>query len=127
MALASWLSAKWAAATSSSAFMCGWKSIFREATTTRHLRPRDNKALRRFPFDCERLALPSVRAWRNHESSRLKDFRRDLILQTPSRRQKYCAPFLKTILVTGSSGLVGSEACGFFAAEGFKVHGVDNN
>jgi CDP-paratose 2-epimerase len=34
---------------------------------------------------------------------------------------------LKTILVTGSSGLVGSEACVFFASKGFKVHGVDNN
>jgi CDP-paratose 2-epimerase len=33
----------------------------------------------------------------------------------------------KKILVTGSSGLIGSEVCGFFAAQGFAVHGVDNN
>jgi len=34
---------------------------------------------------------------------------------------------LKTILVTGSSGLIGSEACVYFGARGFKVHGIDNN
>lgn len=33
----------------------------------------------------------------------------------------------KTILVTGSSGLIGSEVCLHFAGEGFAVHGVDNN
>jgi CDP-paratose 2-epimerase len=34
----------------------------------------------------------------------------------------------KTILVTGSSGLIGSEVCLYFAHElGFAVHGVDNN
>jgi CDP-paratose 2-epimerase len=34
----------------------------------------------------------------------------------------------KTILVTGSSGLIGSEVCLYFARElGFAVHGVDNN
>jgi len=33
----------------------------------------------------------------------------------------------KTLLVTGSSGLIGSEVCAFFAAQGFTVHGVDNN
>jgi len=31
------------------------------------------------------------------------------------------------ILVTGSSGLIGSEVCVFFATQGFAVHGVDNN
>jgi CDP-paratose 2-epimerase len=34
---------------------------------------------------------------------------------------------LKTILVTGSSGLIGSEACLHFARKGFAIHGVDNN
>ena len=34
---------------------------------------------------------------------------------------------MKTVLVTGSSGLIGSEVCAFFATRGFKVHGVDNN
>jgi CDP-paratose 2-epimerase len=34
---------------------------------------------------------------------------------------------LKTILVTGSSGLIGSEVCAYFAGQGFKIHGVDND
>jgi CDP-paratose 2-epimerase len=34
---------------------------------------------------------------------------------------------MKKILVTGSSGLIGSEVCTFFTAQGFQVHGVDNN
>lgn len=33
----------------------------------------------------------------------------------------------KTILVTGSSGLVGSEVCLHFAQLGYRVHGLDNN
>jgi CDP-paratose 2-epimerase len=34
----------------------------------------------------------------------------------------------KTILVTGSSGLIGSEVCLHFGSElGYQVHGVDNN
>jgi CDP-paratose 2-epimerase len=31
------------------------------------------------------------------------------------------------LLVTGSSGLIGSEMCTYFAREGYQVHGVDNN
>ena len=31
------------------------------------------------------------------------------------------------ILVTGSSGLVGSEVCCYFSALGWEVHGIDNN
>jgi len=35
---------------------------------------------------------------------------------------------MKKLLVTGSSGLIGSEVCGFFARElGCEIHGVDNN
>lgn len=34
---------------------------------------------------------------------------------------------MKKILVTGSSGLIGSEVCTFFDAQGYAVHGVDNN
>ncbi len=34
---------------------------------------------------------------------------------------------MRKILVTGSSGLVGSEVCVFFAAKGYEIHGVDNN
>ena len=34
----------------------------------------------------------------------------------------------KTLLVTGSSGLIGSEVCCYFARElGYTIHGVDNN
>jgi CDP-paratose 2-epimerase len=33
----------------------------------------------------------------------------------------------KTILVTGSSGLIGSEVVSFFAGSGWKVLGIDNN
>ncbi|MCB1122276.1 MAG: NAD-dependent epimerase/dehydratase family protein [Verrucomicrobiae bacterium] len=34
---------------------------------------------------------------------------------------------MKKLLVTGSSGLIGSEVCSFFHDHGFFVHGVDNN
>ncbi|MBI3637173.1 MAG: NAD-dependent epimerase/dehydratase family protein [Candidatus Rokubacteria bacterium] len=34
---------------------------------------------------------------------------------------------MKTILVSGSSGLIGSEVCAYFAREGYAVHGCDNN
>jgi CDP-paratose 2-epimerase len=33
----------------------------------------------------------------------------------------------KTILVTGSSGLIGSEAVEYFDRQGHRVHGIDNN
>ena len=34
---------------------------------------------------------------------------------------------MKKILVTGSSGLIGSEVCTFFDNQGFQVFGLDNN
>ena len=34
---------------------------------------------------------------------------------------------MKTILITGSSGLIGSEVTGYFHDLGFMVHGIDNN
>lgn len=34
---------------------------------------------------------------------------------------------MKSILVTGSSGLIGSEVCSFFHDKGWIVHGIDNN
>ena len=34
---------------------------------------------------------------------------------------------MKSLLVTGSSGLIGSEVCTFFDARGWRIHGVDNN
>jgi CDP-paratose 2-epimerase len=35
---------------------------------------------------------------------------------------------MKKLLITGSSGLIGSEVCQYFATElGYEIHGVDNN
>ena len=34
---------------------------------------------------------------------------------------------MKKLLVTGSSGLVGSEVCVHFASLGYDIHGIDNN
>lgn len=34
---------------------------------------------------------------------------------------------MKAVLVTGSSGLIGSEVVAFFHEQGFAVHGLDNN
>jgi CDP-paratose 2-epimerase len=34
---------------------------------------------------------------------------------------------MKKLLVTGSSGLIGSEVCKHFSALGWEIHGVDNN
>jgi CDP-paratose 2-epimerase len=34
---------------------------------------------------------------------------------------------MRRILVTGSSGLIGSEVCDFFARKGYEIHGLDNN
>lgn len=34
---------------------------------------------------------------------------------------------MKIILVTGSSGLIGSEVAAYFHKSGFQVHGIDNN
>ena len=34
---------------------------------------------------------------------------------------------VKSALVTGSSGLIGSEVALYFHQQGFVIHGVDNN
>jgi CDP-paratose 2-epimerase len=34
---------------------------------------------------------------------------------------------IKKLLVTGSSGLIGSEVCSYFTLQGWGVHGIDNN
>lgn len=34
---------------------------------------------------------------------------------------------MKKLLVTGSSGLIGSEVCAYFARQGWAIHGIDNN
>src|SRR5581483_10441835 len=50
-------------------------------------------------------------------------------IYSPPGVRRLVAPLMpKTLLVTGSSGLIGSEVCAYFARElGYKVHGVDNN
>lgn len=34
---------------------------------------------------------------------------------------------MRKILVTGSSGLIGSEVCTYFSRQGWAIHGIDNN
>ncbi len=34
---------------------------------------------------------------------------------------------MKKLLVTGSSGLIGSEVCAYFGQRGYAIHGLDNN
>lgn len=34
---------------------------------------------------------------------------------------------MKKLLVTGSSGLIGSEVCVYFGEMGYEIHGIDNN
>ena len=34
---------------------------------------------------------------------------------------------MKKLLVTGSSGLVGSEVCIYFSGKSYEIHGIDNN
>src|ERR1700712_497516 len=34
---------------------------------------------------------------------------------------------MKKLLVTGSSGLIGSEVCLHFSQSGWQIHGIDNN
>lgn len=34
---------------------------------------------------------------------------------------------MKTVLITGSAGLIGSQACDFFHKKGYKIIGIDNN
>lgn len=34
---------------------------------------------------------------------------------------------MKKLLVTGSSGLIGSEVCTYFGTRGWAIHGIDNN
>jgi CDP-paratose 2-epimerase len=34
---------------------------------------------------------------------------------------------MNSLLVTGSSGLIGSEVCFHFSSQGYRIHGIDNN
>lgn len=46
---------------------------------------------------------------------------------TPESRDESIEMSMKKLLVTGSSGLIGSEVCTYFAKEGWEICGVDNN
>ena len=49
-------------------------------------------------------------------------------LGSDSTSSLYLRSMSKIVLVTGSSGLIGSEVCTYFARElGYQVHGLDNN
>ena len=50
-------------------------------------------------------------------------------MQVANKPKIACSNYsiMKTLLVTGSGGLIGSEVVCFFAEQGWKVHGVDNN
>ena len=49
------------------------------------------------------------------------------IYSCESREKIKGASGLSTVIVTGSSGLIGSEAVKFFHGQGFDVVGIDNN
>src|SRR5947209_8513590 len=50
------------------------------------------------------------------------------IVCSEDQPRPYVSFCMKTLLVTGSSGLIGSEVCSYFARElGYRVHGIDNN
>jgi len=34
---------------------------------------------------------------------------------------------MKIALITGSAGLIGSQACSFFSERGYKIIGIDND
>ena len=44
-----------------------------------------------------------------------------------AKRSESVSRSMKICLVTGSSGLIGSAVCTYFAGLGYAVHGVDNN
>lgn len=45
----------------------------------------------------------------------------------PRTHQARNVPIVRKLLVTGSSGLIGSEVCLHFARKGWTIHGLDNN
>lgn len=55
----------------------------------------------------------------------------DRFLSSPHRKQREIVNKgknqMRKLLVTGSSGLIGSEVCLHFAKQGWKIHGIDNN
>src|SRR6478735_799269 len=61
------------------------------------------------------------------ESHRLRGKIQLEVTQPTCMSPRHFSPMAKLILVTGSSGLIGSEVCAYFAAQGYTVHGVDNN
>jgi len=50
-----------------------------------------------------------------------------VLIRLRSKIPKYKVAIMKTLLVTGSSGLIGSEVSRYFHSLGWRVHGLDNN
>lgn len=48
-------------------------------------------------------------------------------MKNSTKKQTKSLHKIKKVLITGSAGLIGSEAAKFFAKKGFEIHGVDNN
>jgi nucleoside-diphosphate-sugar epimerase len=55
------------------------------------------------------------------------DFYNQLLQATKASREQGDSFFMSKMLVTGSSGLIGSEVVAYFSQLAWRVHGVDNN
>jgi CDP-paratose 2-epimerase len=66
---------------------------------------------------------------RSHLGSRrtARPDRPEQIHLTTCNRFGFSKVLMQRLLITGSSGLIGSEVVSFFSGEGWEVHGVDNN
>ena len=67
--------------------------------------------------------LPAKNSREGHGRQLVQEKQRRAAEEMGSKKDR-----MKTLLVTGSSGLIGSEVCAYFARElGYHIHGVDNN
>ena len=57
----------------------------------------------------------------------MRETKNSILPDRESIKESKFPPLRKQLLVTGSSGLIGSEVVAAFAADGWVVHGVDNN
>ena len=99
-------------------------------------------------IDCSGTCLKQTQKWRCRKSGPCHNAKKPLISYSlsgfaaepievkpiPLYREcqrligNFSVVLMKTLLVTGSSGLIGSEVCVLFrAGTGWQIHGVDNN
>jgi len=80
--------------------------------------------------NCASLAKTSVPAISYHRWSRVIPNLETLLIKG-NNGLKFSITLIfmsnKSLLVTGSSGLIGSEVCLYFARQGWTIHGVDTN